>query len=356
MIRRQLLAAGIAAASLALASAPATAAQTIKLTAAAGHPPVFLWVKLLDEFFIPEVDRRLAGAGGKYQIAWTKAWGGTLVKLGAEGKGIADGVADLGMVSTIFEAAKFPLQNITYFTPFGSDSIQTVTDTVAQAQRQVKAMGDAWTKNGLVFLGGTALDTYHVWSTFPLRSIDDLRGRKILAPGPSANWLKNTGAVAVAGSLPTYYKDIQSGVADGVLTFTTGAWAAKVHEVAPYITRVNFGSQYAGGIAISKRRFDKLPAEVKKVLTDVGAEYAVRFAKAQDAAAAALLQKMVQAGAKVSTLSDAERKRWADALPPVAKTWAADGQSRGLPAGDVLRAYMDALKKTGTSLPRDWAN
>jgi len=39
------------------------AQQTIRLTAAAGHPPVFLWVKLVDEFFIPEVDKRLAAAG-----------------------------------------------------------------------------------------------------------------------------------------------------------------------------------------------------------------------------------------------------------------------------------------------------
>ncbi len=36
-------------------AAPAQAQQTMKLTAAAGHPPVFLWVKLIDEFFMPEV-------------------------------------------------------------------------------------------------------------------------------------------------------------------------------------------------------------------------------------------------------------------------------------------------------------
>ena len=67
------------------------------------------------------------------------------------------------------------------------------------------------------------------------------------APGPSANWIRGTGAVAVAGNLNTYYEDIKSGVSNGVITFATGAWGAKVHEVAPYITKVNFGSQFAGG-------------------------------------------------------------------------------------------------------------
>ena len=77
---------GLATLGLAI-SAAATAQQVIKLTVAAGHPPVFLWVKLTDEVFIPEVDKRLAAAGGKYKIDWTKAWGGTLLKLGTESQG-----------------------------------------------------------------------------------------------------------------------------------------------------------------------------------------------------------------------------------------------------------------------------
>jgi TRAP-type C4-dicarboxylate transport system substrate-binding protein len=54
--------------------------------------------------------------------------------------------------------------------------------------------------------------------------------------------VQGTGAVAVAGNLNTYYEDIKSGVSDGASPSATGAWGAKVHEVAPYITKVNFGS------------------------------------------------------------------------------------------------------------------
>ena len=55
------LAAGVAA--VALSGAPALAQQTIKMTAFAGHPVVFPWVKLMDEYFIPEVDKRLDAIG-----------------------------------------------------------------------------------------------------------------------------------------------------------------------------------------------------------------------------------------------------------------------------------------------------
>ena len=353
--RRTLVAAAAASCLAALGTTPASAQQSIKLTAAAGHPPVFLWVKLLDEVLIPEVDKRLAAAGGKYKIEWTKAWGGTLLKLGAESKGVADGVADLAIVSTIFEAPKFPLQNVSYFAPFGTDDVGLISRTVAELQQAVPAMGDAWTKNGLVYLGGMALDPYHVWSRFPISRLEDLQGKKLSAPGPSANWVKGTGAVAVAGSLNTYYEDIKSGVSDGALVFTTGAWGAKLHEVAPYVTKVNFGAMFAGGVAINKSRFDKLPPEVQKAFREAGEVWMETYTKTQNAAVATLLQKMVDAGAKVGELSDAERKRWADSLGPVARTWAADAQAKGLPGNEVLEAYMARLAKAGTKLPRDWS-
>jgi TRAP-type C4-dicarboxylate transport system substrate-binding protein len=343
------------ACGLALGAGPARAQQVIKLTAAAGHPPVFLWVKTLDETFIPEVDKKLAAAGNKYKIEWTKAWGGTLIKLGAESKGIGDGVADLGVVSTIFEAAKFPLQNVSYYTPFGSDSIDVVGRTIAELQRTVPAMSEVWTKNNLVYLGGMSLDSYHIWTKFPISRIEDLQGKKISAPGPSANWIRGTGAVGVAGTLNSYYEDIKSGVSDGAITFITGAWGVKLHEVAPYVTRVNFGSQFAGGIVINKQRFDKLPPEVQKAVREAGDAWAAQYAKAQTAQAALLAQNMGAAGAKFSDLSDAERKRWADALSPVAKVWAADAQSKGLPADAVLNAYMGAIVKSGAKVPRDWS-
>jgi len=341
--------------ALALAAGGAQAQQVIKLTATAGHPPVFLWVKTMDEVFIPEVDKRLAAGGNKYKIEWTKAWGGTLIKLGSESKGVADGVADIGLISTVFEAAKFPLQNVSYFTPFGTEDVGTVSRTVAELQHSIPAMADAWNKYGLTYLNGMALDSYHVWTKFPITRIEDLQGKKLSAPGPAANWVRGTGAVAVAGTLNSYYEDIKSGVSDGAVVFSTGAWGAKLHEVAPYVTKVNFGSMFSGGIAVNKARFDKLPPEVQKALRDASDEWSAQYARAQTAAVNTVLQNMAGAGAKISELSPAERKRWADALSPIGKTWSADVVSKGGPGPEVLKGYMDALKRSGATLPRDWS-
>ena len=86
-------------------------------------------MKLADEFFIPEVDKRLAAANSKAKFEWTRAWGGTAVKLGSESGAIKDGIAELAFVSTIFEAPKFPLQNVSYVAPFMTDDVAMICYT-----------------------------------------------------------------------------------------------------------------------------------------------------------------------------------------------------------------------------------
>ena len=118
--------------------------------------------------------------------------------------------------------------------------------------------------------------------------------------------------------------------------------------------KVNFGAMFAGGIAINKARFDRLPAEVQTAIREAGDEWTAQYARAQGAAVNAAFQGMLAAGARSSELSAAERQRWAEALPQVAKLWSADAQGKGLPANEVLGGYTGGLTQGGAKLPRDW--
>ena len=93
---------------------------------------------------------------------------------------------------------------------------------------------------------------------------------------------------------------------------------------------------------------------MQKAIREAGDAWTAQYAKAQTAQAAALVQNMTAAGAKFSELSDAERKRWADALPPLGKEWAADMDAKGMPGTKVLKAYVDGLSGAGVQFPRDW--
>ena len=339
--------------TLTMPMAPAHA-KTYKLTSAAGHPPIFLWVTLTRDFFIPEVDRLLAEAGGKDNIMWNQAYGGTVAKIGGVLEAVEEGIVDIGFVGTIFEAPKMPLHNVSYMTPFGSGDIFKVVDTMAELQKNIPAVANEWTKYNQVYLGGVGLDTYGILTNFPVKTVDDINGHKIAAPGPSANWIKGTGAVAVAANLNTYYNGIKTGVFEGTLTFMTAGAAIKVYEVAPHICMVNFGAQFAGGLSINKDVFDDFPPYMQKIFLDVGAQYADKLAQAQADKAAGAMKAMEEAGAKVIYLSDAERKRWAEKLPNVAMDWAESMEQKGMPGKKVLKGYLDGLRQRGTVLVRDW--
>jgi TRAP-type C4-dicarboxylate transport system substrate-binding protein len=329
-------------------------AKTYKLTVVAGHPPIFLWVTLCRDFFIPEVDKRLAEAGGKHKIEWNQAYGGTVAKIGGALEAIEEGIADMGFVGTIFEAPKMPLHNVTYMTPFGTDNIFYVVDIIAELQAKIPALAQEGTKHNQIYLGGAALDTCGILTDFAVKTVDDVNGHKVAAPGPSANWLKGTGGVPVASNLNEYYNGIKTGVFQGTLTFMTAASAIKVYEVAPYICMVNFGSQFAGGLSINKDVFESFAPEVQKVFIAVGKEYNKKLAEAQAARASKAMEMMKQGGAKVIYLSEAERKRWADKLPNVPMEWANTMEKNGLPGKAMLKGYLDGLRQRGVKLARDW--
>ena len=329
-------------------------AKEYKLTVVAGHPPIFLWVSMARDFFIPEVDRRLAEAGGDHKIVWNQSYGGTVAKIGGVLEALAEGIADVGFVGTLFEAPKMPLHNVSYMTPFGTRSIFDVVDTVAELQERIPEFAREWEKHNQVYLGGAGLDTYGVLTNFPVKTVDDIDGHKLAAPGPAANWIKGTGAVAVAGNLNTYYNDIKTGVYEGTITFMTAAAAGKLHEVAPYICMVNFGAQFAGGLSINKDVFDSFPPEVQKVFREVGAEYARRLAQAQSERADKAMEAMKAGGAKVTVLSDDERKRWANKLPNVPMEWAEAMDRKGLPGTETVQGFLDGLRARGADLPRAW--
>lgn len=55
-------------------------------------------------------------------------------------------------------------------------------------------MKKAWTDAGLDYLGAVALDSYGLMSKTPIKSVGDLKGKKIGAVGINQAWISNTGA------------------------------------------------------------------------------------------------------------------------------------------------------------------
>ena len=340
-----------AAAALAVAPLGARAAPG-SLTVTTGHPPVFLWTRMIDEVLLPEINAGLEAAGLE-PIDFNRAFA-TVAKPGTELQTIERGISDMGYVSTLFHASELPLQNVSYMIPFGAEDPGLVIEVGDALAAEIPAMNEAYARHDQVPLAGAAVDAYHLMTTFPVDGLADLDGRKIAAPGPAANWLQGTGAVPVASNLNEYYNDINLGVYDGALVFLTAAAAAKLHEVAPHVTLVNFGAQYVGNLTVGTSVWEDLTEEERAIFRDAAAAWRDAFTEAMRGATAGALETMEAAGATVTRLPEAERQRWADGLPDVAGDWARAMEAQGLPGVAVVNGYVEGLSERGVELPRDW--
>jgi len=349
--RRICALAGLSAALLVSATA---SAEVFRLTAGGPQSTNLPWVGVIQRVVVPESNARLQAMGSPHSIVWREAYGGALYKWQNTLEAIEIGLADIGWVGALWEVSKMPLQNVTYNAPFVTDDLGMMLDIFNDLHDTMPALRDAWTAQNQIMLGASGVDTYHLLTTFPVSGVADLAGRKILAPGPSAAWLEGTGAVAVNGGLNTYYTQIRTGVADGVLTILTGAYPYRIHEVAPYVTLASIGAQFNGGLAMNKRTWDRLPSELQAIFRDLGREYSRAMTAEVNARYDRALASMAADGAIVTTLSPAERQKWIDVLPNIAERWAAAAERRGHPAREVLAAFMNEFRQRGGRPLRDW--
>jgi TRAP-type C4-dicarboxylate transport system substrate-binding protein len=342
------LAAGFIAFSLSAASA-----AEFRMTASSSHPPVVPWVATIKNFVVPESVKRAKTLG--HTIKWKEAYAGALYNFKNTLEGIADGLGDVGWVGTLWEPGKLPLHNVTFYAPFVTDSTKIANAIQNDMHKNIPAMNKAWTKNNQVYLGPQTIDDYVLITNFPVKSLADLKGKKIYGPGAVANWIKGAGAIGVNGGLPVYYNGIKTGVASGAIIPGTGIVPFKLHEVAPYVTIAGLGGGITGALTMHKPTYDKLPPELKKMFHQLGQEYGELVSKRVDGFKTKSFKVLLpKFGAKIYTLPLAEQKKWAMNLPNLAGEWAKRNDAKGLPATQVLKAFMDGVRKRGVTPLRDW--
>jgi len=325
----------------------------LDLTVVTTHPPSLPWVTVIRDHVLPEFKLRLAERRPELTVRYTTAWG-TLYKWQDSLAGVEIGLADIGWVGSLWESSRLPLQNVTYALPFITDDLPALMRVMNQLHTEIPALASSWEKYNAHFLGASGVDTYHLLTTFPVRTLDDLRGKKILAPGAAAIWLRGTGAIAVDGSLSSYYTQLKTGVADGVLSILTGAHPFRIHEVAPYITLVGLGAQCTGALTANLAVWRRLPPEAREILADLGHEYSDRAAADVVARYDRALAALIADGAIVARLPAAEKQRWIDSLPDLAETWVARNEAQGLPAWAMLQGLMAGLRADGAEPVRAW--
>lgn len=341
--------------SMAVVAGPALATETIKAVVIDGYPARALWVKEFTDFFIPEVDKRLAESGN-YQMEWQESYGGSIVKPKGVLEGVSLGLGDIGIVTTIFHNSKLPTQAISAVTPFIAPDARAVAQAVDEIAKEFPTMQNEFAKQNQVYLAtGVVLDTYQVFSKEPINALSDLEGGKVAGAGMNLRYLEGIeGAAGVRGGLTDFYNMLQTGLVDHAMLWPEAAKTFKIAEVAPYMLRADLGAVNSKTITVNKDYWEGLPEEVQGVLQEVAVLYRDHVASIAMDRAEASRQAYIDGGGTIVEMDAEQRAAWAGAMPNIAQEWAAGLDAKGEPGTEMLNAYLAKLAEAGYAPIRDW--
>ncbi|TAH42349.1 MAG: TRAP transporter substrate-binding protein [Betaproteobacteria bacterium] len=151
-----------------------------------------------------------------------------------------------------------------------------------------------------------------------VQKVDDIAGLKLrVIPNPiNLDWVKALGANPVPLAFPEVYTGLETRAIDGQENPVTVIHANKFNEVQKYLTltRHQYNPQ---SIIVSKKVWDKLSADEKKILSEAAAEaiqYERKVTREQEAQALDALKK---AGMEVTELPAAEVAKLREKMGPI---------------------------------------
>jgi TRAP-type C4-dicarboxylate transport system substrate-binding protein len=336
-----------------LVAAPALA-DTFILRIGAGHPSApTVYVDDFEQFFVPEVKRRVAERTGR-TVNFVEGYGGSMAGVADTLEAVEAGLLDIGAFCMCFEPAKLFLHSFPYFTPFGPQDSEQQMQAVRAVYDQEPFLTEVFEKQyGQKLLGLHGWDNYRLGATMP-RSSADLRGVKIAGAGPILPWLEFAGAVPVQSALPDGYLAFRTGVCNGWVMFPSAYCGFKFFEPAPHFTLIGFGAIGVNALTVNLRTWNRLPEAVRDIIAEVAREYEANAGTNLNAKQAAGLAGLRAAGAKITEISPEVRAEWAAPMAPFAALQAREADSRGLPGPSVMRAYIAAVDALGYEWPQPY--
>ncbi|WP_291329733.1 TRAP transporter substrate-binding protein [Desulfovibrio sp. UCD-KL4C] len=311
-------------------------AAPITLTYSCFFPPTHVQSKLA-EAWCKEVEKR---TDNKIKISYFP--GGTLTKAKQCYDGVVEGISDIGLSALAYSRGRFPTMAAVDL-PLGYKSGTAATKVANEVYEKFKpkefndvapmyfhAHGP-----GLLFTAKT-----------PVKTLEDLKGLKLRGTGNCAELIKILGGAPVAMSMPDSYQAIRKGVVNGGMYPMESNKGWKMADVVDYCT-LDFPVGYTTTffIVMNKDKWNSIPADLQKIITEINKEWAKKHGQAWDESDAVGKEFLTKKGGKFITLSKAEGARWKEKAAPMMDKYVKVTNSKGLNGKEILDFTVQSLKK-----------
>ena len=137
---------------------------------------------------------------------------------------------------------------------------------------------DAWVPKAISpredIIGGRLIshfnyNTVYLFSKFPMEKLEDIKGKKIRTFSVGlADFVAALGGEPVSMPVADLYTALERGTIQGGITGPDQVEGQRLYEVCKYMTDIMCGSSPAYTV-VSKKSWDKLPADLKKVIDEI---------------------------------------------------------------------------------------
>lgn len=344
------LIASSAAAIAAIGLGHAAQADNITLRIGSGHPPGVVYAGLMQDYFQPELKRRVEERTD-HTINFVEGYSGSIVKVTEVLEGVQDGIIDIGGFCFCFEPSNLPLHAFQVMVPFGTMDPEMSLAIAQDVYAEVPYLENVFPERfNQVLLSRIADGGYNLGTSFPWEDLDDLKDQKIAGAGLNLNWLEYAGVSPVQSSLATAYTEMTTNVYEGWIMFPSAWVNLKLYEPGPYYTLIGFGSMTWHGLTINQQTYDSLPDDVREILLEVAADYEEQTGIVN----AAEYDRLVAELRDLITVSEIDpevRKAWARSLADWPQSMADELEDQGLPAKQVLNLVLDKAEERGYEWP-----
>ncbi len=145
--------------------------------------------------------------------------------------------------------------------------------------------------------------------------------------------------------MPDVYDALARGVVDGLLSSYEALEGFRTGEHIKYVTE-NLSTAYSATflVAMNKKKFESLPANVRKAIDDVSKEFMPKYGQRWDDIDREGLEFAKSLGNETIRLAPDEDKKWAALARPLVDDYIKRSKEKGI-AGDEVVKFIDSFKK-----------
>ena len=297
------------------------------------------------EYFFKDAKKLSEG-----ELGFDMHWGGALFDYRTTIDGVTNGAVDMGSILGAYDPSKLRALTIGDLPSKFADPWVGMR-AMYELMTTNEALQQSLAKQNLVYITGysTTGIQFECGGNSVIRTVADIKGKRMRAVGNYANILSDLGANMVSVTAGEFYQALDTGLVDCSGGYLYAMRSLKTYEVINNVTLANWGQVTGYGMLINLDSWNDLSPKQQHALREAGSNMIDYFGQLQieemDQVVEGLRTGSIGRKVNVHEMAEEERDKLLQAGEKYAHNWVDAANKDGLNGAQIWSDYQDLMKK-----------